>query len=825
MPTENINISDLKNPFGYNSPIQESRIRELLTGREDELKKISYELKQLSSHSASKNIAIIGERASGKTTLLNSIFLDAKELGHLPVRVVLNSGDAESPVRFWHKIVQCVVQEAFDSGSFQALEADNFRKAFNKSIQGETLSEELADFLLFKSPSILGEAIKSEKSTFNIPVELIKQDFQKIITESSKCLLILIDESQILQDSEVILQQYREIIGDASGCMGVLTGSGEFLENLRETHDGIARSTMQIQVRAFRSAADIGECIIRHLNSIQGYEPSKNPEDLGTVTGWEITDDSYVTEEISKDPLEHRSLRKAAMRLGHLTGGEPQKILHLCHIAFRRFQEETTTSFTINTDVIEEYLDQIMGEAQRIIPIVKRSEREQRKWLNVIGNGLGRTVEQISRAASLEFPEDNWDLKTTDQRISDLEALGMLRRKEDNVIDFNGDAMERAYVRIWADQRDERIRLREPRDAIEYFKEAVSNRIEAFTTPKVDGIDIAPVLMGNWQSRLDTKSAKHLRSLFEGLPLETQVDFDPEVLERAGQFIDMPEKADGALHKMVFEGLGWKTSREKYLISLFDEDELASVSFSDTAYFFCVEYRYEESDIVSFHQANLFPIEPSERRKEIFSLGSQLLEEDLERLTQSPVTIDLIEVNLVELFVYLLKNGFFKTKKSEGVLERLGRFFYMEEYMNVHLARSAFEQALSIEPDDTTYRNNVAYLSMQLEDYERAIELLEPLVDSQLSSVASLEDDEDGIALFIYNYALCLLMVGSINRSAEVFKKISDSHWDKFDAWTVFIPRLENGNLQLDEVRHSDVPASDEIQKLFTALLEELESK
>ena len=90
------------NPFDFTRPIQdESRF----AGRNEELKEIEYSLKQATAESPIYlNIALIGKRASGKTSLLNMIENLAQKYSLLPVKISLNNELVENDILFFKEI-------------------------------------------------------------------------------------------------------------------------------------------------------------------------------------------------------------------------------------------------------------------------------------------------------------------------------------------------------------------------------------------------------------------------------------------------------------------------------------------------------------------------------------------------------------------------------------------------------------------------------------------------------------------------------------------------------------------------------------------------
>jgi predicted AAA+ superfamily ATPase len=100
---QGIDCSKVHNPYDFSNPVEDKK---LFSGRNRELCEIRYYLDQAKNAPRAINIALLGPRASGKTSLLNMIALDAKERGFCTARINLNEGDTESQLAFFHVTTQ-----------------------------------------------------------------------------------------------------------------------------------------------------------------------------------------------------------------------------------------------------------------------------------------------------------------------------------------------------------------------------------------------------------------------------------------------------------------------------------------------------------------------------------------------------------------------------------------------------------------------------------------------------------------------------------------------------------------------------------------------
>ena len=71
-----MDIQNYNNPYDFANPVNDP---ELFSGRKKEIDEIKYYLEHASKSKRPINIALIGKRASGKTSVLNMIEYEAKK--------------------------------------------------------------------------------------------------------------------------------------------------------------------------------------------------------------------------------------------------------------------------------------------------------------------------------------------------------------------------------------------------------------------------------------------------------------------------------------------------------------------------------------------------------------------------------------------------------------------------------------------------------------------------------------------------------------------------------------------------------------------------
>jgi AAA+ ATPase superfamily predicted ATPase len=101
-----MNNNSIYNPYDFINPVEH---RPCLYGRSDEIDEINYYLSQNLIAERPINIAVIGRRSLGKTSLLNVIFKEADKFGFFPVKITIDETDTNLPVLMLMKIYTSIV--------------------------------------------------------------------------------------------------------------------------------------------------------------------------------------------------------------------------------------------------------------------------------------------------------------------------------------------------------------------------------------------------------------------------------------------------------------------------------------------------------------------------------------------------------------------------------------------------------------------------------------------------------------------------------------------------------------------------------------------
>ena len=118
-----MDYSKFYNPFDYANPVMDPK---LFAGRKNELEEIEYYLNQAQLAPRAINLALIGDRASGKTSLLNMIEGGAKQRGFCTVRIDLDESDIETQLVLFLKLFDGILTTACKEGAFEGIHGKTF---------------------------------------------------------------------------------------------------------------------------------------------------------------------------------------------------------------------------------------------------------------------------------------------------------------------------------------------------------------------------------------------------------------------------------------------------------------------------------------------------------------------------------------------------------------------------------------------------------------------------------------------------------------------------------------------------------------------------
>jgi len=303
--------SKLPNPYDFANPVND---RKLFAGRASEIDEINYYLDHAKSASRAINLAIIGGRASGKTSILNMIQLGAERRGFCVIRVELDESDAESQLAFFGKVFDALVTAVCEQGAFEGIHGKTY-ETYRDMVDAYLIPDDKIS-CPFVFPMQYAKAMSQNNIGIPVSDAAFKRDIRIIQTTLSKPIVILLDECDVLGKSRVHIEKLRNIFMNAQGFMLALTGTEALFPLINDVFSPIIRQFKKINVKPFNKIRETRDCICKPLYNL-GIGPL---EILDTETLYEVS------------------------AIHDLSGGRPYEIQLICHLLFRRIQQGRSKS-------------------------------------------------------------------------------------------------------------------------------------------------------------------------------------------------------------------------------------------------------------------------------------------------------------------------------------------------------------------------------------------------------------------------------------------------------------------------------------------------
>lgn len=429
------------NPYDFANPV---RKRALFSGRAQELREIQYYLDQAQHAPRPINIALLGARAAGKTSVLNMIEIEARERDLCVARIDLNEGDVASPLAFFFKLFDgvftaAVATELQDAATGKSYPYGGRRggtyEAYLDMISAYEVPEDRR-FCPFLFPIQYAKARARGHENIAVSDQAFRSDLMAIQEEVRRPIVVLFDEGNVLSEKRVLLQMVRNIFMNTPGFMLVIAGTAELFPAMDDVFSPIVRQFKKIDVKPFDSREETESCIKKPLESI-GITDPKSVFDIRTYT--ELTE------------------------IHNLTGGRPYEIQLLCHFMFKRMQTDKAQRMKLNLETLDDVLRELgRGKdifARPIITAVKNLPGESLRALAWLATTTGRT--SFDRLWSLESVirgTERWTPEVLLGATCTLSDAGIIRMEDDKVI-FCGDDFDRLYCKYFARKKGVRLEI------------------------------------------------------------------------------------------------------------------------------------------------------------------------------------------------------------------------------------------------------------------------------------------------------------------------------------------------------------------------------
>jgi hypothetical protein len=320
---EIMDYSQLPNPYDFANPVNDP---DLFAGRKNQLDEIKYYLNHAKAATRPINLAIIGGRASGKTSILNMIQHEAQRREFCVVRIDLDESDSLSQLVFFNKLFDGVITTACLDGLFNGVRGEVY-DTYRTIVDTYNLENQSASF-----PFIFPVQYSKAMSVGNFDAQpsdvAFKMDLVHIQKSLQKPIVIIMDECDVLGRSRIHLEKLRNIFMNISGFMLVLTGTEALFPLIDDVFSPIIRQFKKISVGPFNKEEETQDCVRRPLQKL-----NIDPFDI-------LEAETYYDIGAIHD----------------LSGGRPYEIQLLCHLLFRRIQLDRSEKMILTSDTLESVL-------------------------------------------------------------------------------------------------------------------------------------------------------------------------------------------------------------------------------------------------------------------------------------------------------------------------------------------------------------------------------------------------------------------------------------------------------------------------------------
>jgi hypothetical protein len=254
----------LSNPYDFRRPVVKS---DRLVGRGRELDAIQRCL-EATAQGNPVHLALIGERAAGKTSLLNIAALRAQEMDLLVVKLDLDEGVVTSSIHFFRALFEAAV------GALEAKAAMTERESqvqgwYQQVYQGRLDVEPSNGLLLFGG---IAAALNHGTAPDDVSPFVLKHDFDQIsefaISAGLKGVLLRLDEGDLLSAKAAIFQKLRNVLQDCPAWMLIAAGTQAMFATMSDVFSPIPRQFERISVSGLQDRFLVRQCMIRPLSGL-----------------------------------------------------------------------------------------------------------------------------------------------------------------------------------------------------------------------------------------------------------------------------------------------------------------------------------------------------------------------------------------------------------------------------------------------------------------------------------------------------------------------------------------------------------------------------
>lgn len=417
-------FAEFKNPYDFSNPVLDE---ELFSGRTNELKEIDYYLENAKKSKRPINIAILGPRASGKTSLLNITEIKAKKKDFCTVRIDLDEGDAKTQLGFFFKIFDGIFTSVCAKNVFGGLKGETYDTYLDMVNAYEIPKDKL--FCPFLFPLQYAKAMNKRNYNVSLSDNSFKRDLDLIHKTISCPVIILFDEGNVLVKSRILLEKIRNIFMNIPGYMLVFTGTSDLFPVMNEVFSPIVRQFKKINVGEFNDYEECEDCI-------------EKPLEKAGLNLYQIS--NLIPEKSKKEIID-------------LSGKRPYEIQLISHFLFKRVQMEITKDMRLDFNIIEDIIRELeISEnisKRPILTEVRKLTKKQLQAVDLLCSCDGQaTFDQIWEVEYIFKDKKRWSKIRLLNILNHLKNNSILSDKG-GMIKFAGDDFDKIYTKYFARER------------------------------------------------------------------------------------------------------------------------------------------------------------------------------------------------------------------------------------------------------------------------------------------------------------------------------------------------------------------------------------
>ena len=314
-----LDLSMIHNPYDFSNPVSDE---ELFTGREKELEEIKYYMEHAKKAPRPINIALLGPRASGKTSLLNICELEAKRRNLCTIRINLDESHAKNVPVFFYTIFNSILTEVCELGGYNGKNGKTYETYIDLISTYEIPPDKICCPFIFPLTYIKAKS-KNNLDTIDFDDNMYQEDLKSLSSEIKCPIILLFDECNVLSKSRIILEKLRNIFMSTPGYMLIFTGTPDLFPVMDEVFSPIIRQFKKIKVDNFTSKDETKECIEKPLKKIK-----IDPESI----------------------FDYRYLDG----IHELSGGHPYIIQLICHKLFQEVETRRANKMKLDQRIIDD---------------------------------------------------------------------------------------------------------------------------------------------------------------------------------------------------------------------------------------------------------------------------------------------------------------------------------------------------------------------------------------------------------------------------------------------------------------------------------------